>query len=230
MTRAIRSVAVSEFVQGNQNPLIPFFVNLVPILNGRDPTTGDKIFWGPQGTKIHRYLFIAFIAKSLTIFNTSHLAKEIDNSIYFTIYGLGRVAAYFESLKPFRTPIHYDRTTVAKRIYEMISKRGWVDIKKHEGETYITTTEKGDEVCNKMLQEMVAIAEASSRAPTLMKLDLSPNTYMVKKGGAKTQFLRDNANLKMLVEKLADDILEINLSFKDEIKSLEEDSEEVHSN
>ena len=60
----------------------------------------------------------------------------------------------------------------------------------------------------------------------VMKVDLSSNAYMIKKG-AKTQFLRDNANLKMLAEKLAEDILDMNLSFKDEIKSLEDDSEEL---
>lgn len=215
---------MSELGQGNQNPLIPFFVNLVPILNGLKPNTEEEIFFGPKGTKIHRYLFIAFIAKSTTTFNTSHLAKEIENSTYFTIYGLGEVAAYFKRFKPFYTALHYDKTRVAIKIYEIMRKRGWVDIKRREGRTYITTTEKGDEICNKMLKELVAVAELSDISPELMKVDLSSNMYMVKKG-VKTQFLRDNANLKMLVEKLAEDILEINLPFKDEIQSLEEDSE-----
>ena len=52
-------------------------------------------------------------------------AMNICNSMY----GLSKVAAYFKSIKPYYTAINYNRTKVAKRIYEMLSKRGYVDLR-----------------------------------------------------------------------------------------------------
>jgi len=43
--------------------------------------------------------------------------KEIDNSIYFTLYQLWEIA------KSFKDPITYDRTKAAIKIYMMLSSR-----------------------------------------------------------------------------------------------------------
>jgi hypothetical protein len=69
--------------------------------------------------------------------------KELDSSIYFTLYGLSKVADSLKQTRPFHFPITYDRTIVAIKIYAMLSNSGLVDIKKIDGDTYITTTEKG---------------------------------------------------------------------------------------
>jgi hypothetical protein len=49
-------------------------------------TEGNVICLGPRSTKIHRYLLVVFLAKSTQMFRL--LGKEIDNSIYFTLYKL----------------------------------------------------------------------------------------------------------------------------------------------
>lgn len=46
--------------------------------------------------------------------------KEIDSSIYFTLYGLGKVANSLKQIGPYRLPITYDRIK-AIRIYTMMS-------------------------------------------------------------------------------------------------------------
>src|SRR5215467_2784546 len=64
----------------------------LPILNGTrcSDSEGHVIYLGPQRTKIHRYLLIIFLAKSAQMFRLS--GKEIDNSIYFTLYALKEIA------------------------------------------------------------------------------------------------------------------------------------------
>jgi hypothetical protein len=129
----------------NHSPegLIRIFAHIVPILNGRD-SEGHVIYLGPQRTKIHRYLLIIFLAKSAQMFRLS--GKEIDNSIYFTLYALKEIANSFKDISPYHLPLNYDRSKVASKVYFLISNNGLVDIKKIDGDTYITGTEKGDTV------------------------------------------------------------------------------------
>jgi hypothetical protein len=67
--------------------------------------------------------------------------KEIDNSIYFTLYALKQIANSFKVLSFYHIPINSDRTKVASKIYNMISNNGLVDIKKIY--THVTITNKG---------------------------------------------------------------------------------------
>jgi predicted transcriptional regulator len=84
--------------------------------------------------------------------------KEIDSSIYFTLYALKEIATSFKEISPYHLPINYDRTKVASKVYNMISSNGLVDIKKIGGDTYVTITEKGDDVsenyCGSLLHMM----------------------------------------------------------------------------
>jgi hypothetical protein len=115
----------------NHNPegLIRIVAHVVPILNGRDSEV-HIIYLGPQRTKIHRYLLVIFLAKSTQMFRLSATGvREIDNSVYFTLYFLKEVANSFKDVSPYHLPIHYDRTKVAIRIYNMISNTGLVAIK-----------------------------------------------------------------------------------------------------
>ena len=149
------------------------------------------------------------------------LGKQIDNSLYFTLYSLGTVATYFKSVKPFYTPINYDRRKVAQRIYENLAMRGYVDSKKIQGDIYVTTNEKGDEACNQLLSELITYAKLTNFAPTLQEANISHELYKTKKG-ISTNFLRETSSLRMTVEKLTEDILEINSNFKEEMQTIEE--------
>ena len=44
--------------------------------------------------------------------------KEIDNSIYFTLYALKEIANSFKDISPYHLPINYDRTKVASKVYK----------------------------------------------------------------------------------------------------------------
>ncbi|MGC1928787.1 MAG: hypothetical protein WA667_07405, partial [Candidatus Nitrosopolaris sp.] len=137
-----------QFTNANPDPMIKLVATVVRILNGRD-SDGHVICLGPQGTKIHRYLLVVFLAASVQMFRL--LGKEIDNSIYFTLYRLKEVANSFKDISPYHLPICYDRTKVAIKIYNMISNDGLVAIRKIEGDTYVTITEKGEHVSTKLL-------------------------------------------------------------------------------
>jgi hypothetical protein len=82
------------------------------------------------------------------------LGKEIDNSIYFTLYKLWQVANSFKDISPYHLPIRYDRTKVTIKVYNMISNTGLVAVRKIDGDTYVTTTKKGDDVSERFLQDL----------------------------------------------------------------------------
>lgn len=128
----------------DKNPedhMIKKIANVVPILNGRD-SAGQVIHLGPRRLRTTRYLLVVFVAKSIQMFRLAH-GKEIDNSIYFTLYGLGKVADSFKQIRPYLLAIHYDRTKVASRIYTMISNNGLVAMRKIDGATRVKMTERG---------------------------------------------------------------------------------------
>ena len=138
------------------------------------------------------------------------MGKEIDNSVYFTLYGLGKVAESFKQIGPYHIPIQYDRTKVATRLYNMISNTGLVAIKKMEGETYITITDKGDDVSIKLLQELIAYGEFAS-----MNKKSDYDEKFVSKG------VRKDPGLERVERKLAKKISEINLQFEDELSTID---------
>lgn len=200
------------------SPLIYLFSNIIEILNGRD-SNGQIVYFGPNGSQVHRYLLLAYLAKSAVTFRI--LGKQIENSLYFTNYSLNRIASYFKSVKPFYTPINYGRRKVAQRMYEILAGHKYVELKKIDGETYITTTSEGDEICHQLLRELIAFAQLSDIAPSLKEADLSHEVYRIKKG--TMGILNKNANLKMAANKISEDFLALNFQFKDEIKGIEDE-------
>jgi hypothetical protein len=188
--------------------MLKIVANVIPVLNGRDPS-GNIIYLGPQTTKIHRYLIVVFLAKATQMFRL--MGKEIDNSVYFTLYGLGKVAESFKQIGPYHTPIQYDRTKVATRIYNMISNNGLVAIKKMGGETYITVIDKGEDVSTKLLQELIAYEEFANMNK---KTD---DTKFISKG------VRHDPALQRVERKLAEKISEINIQFEDELRTIDDD-------
>jgi predicted transcriptional regulator len=194
--------------------MLKIVANVVPILNGRDKT-GNVLYLGPQTTKIHRYLIVVFLAKATQMFRL--MGKEIDNSIYFTLYGLSKVAESFKLMGPYHAAIQYDRTKVATRIYNMISNNGLVAIKKIGGETYITITEKGEDVTTKLLQELIAYEEFAN-----MNRRTDYERKFVSKGANVSG--RSDPGLQRVERKLADKISEINLQFEDELKTIDDEN------
>jgi hypothetical protein len=122
--------------------------NVVPILNGRDPS-GNTIHLGPHWTRNHRYLLIVFAAKTCSVFRP--LGKEMDNSIYYTLYSLSKIADSIKRLGPYHQPIYCDRTKVAGRVYTILYKKGLVIMKIIDFTAYITITDKGEDVSKELL-------------------------------------------------------------------------------
>ena len=98
----------------------------------------------------------------------------------------------------------------------MISNNGLVDIKKIDGDTYITITKKGDDVSEKLLRELIAYEEFVN----MNKTD-SDEPFKVKKG-AKFGAVYD-PGLQRVEKRLAEKISEINLPFEEELRTIEED-------
>ncbi|MGA9153505.1 MAG: hypothetical protein WBZ36_23245 [Candidatus Nitrosopolaris sp.] len=72
--------------------VIKRIARVVPVLNGRD-SDGRPKYLGPETTKIHRYLLVLWGAKSSPTLRLSGKGvKEIDNSFYFTLYMLWKIA------------------------------------------------------------------------------------------------------------------------------------------
>jgi hypothetical protein len=180
-----------------EDPLIKEIANVVQILNGKD-SAGKVIHLGPQLPKIPRYLLVLFVAKSRQMFRLGH-GKEIDGSIYFSLYGLGKVANFLR--------LDFERTKVASRIYTMLSNNGIVAIRKIDGDTYITITEKGDDISSELLHELIAYGE----------IDNMPRI-------AKFRALGNDPGWQKAQKRLAEKISEINLPFEDELKT-EDDAE-----
>jgi hypothetical protein len=171
--------------------IIKRIAKVVPVLNGRDSDGNHK---GSETSTLR------LSAKGV---------KVIDNSFYFTLYMLWKVASSFKDLSPWHLPITYDRTKVAIKIYNMISKAGLVVIKKIDGDTYVTTTKKGDDKSEGLLPELMAYMENDS------------GDRFVAKGGTGY----DPELQKEETKRLAERITKINLSFEDELKTIEDDSQ-----
>jgi hypothetical protein len=171
----------------------------------------QAICLGPERTKIHRYLLVVFLAKTSPMFSV--WGKQIDNSIYFTLYKLWQVADSFKQIKPYFLPIHYDRTKVAIRIYTLISNNGWVAIKKIDGDTYVRLIEEGENVSTEVLEDLIAYAQLTN---CVNKTD-SDDMFKAKKG------VGYDPGLHRVEKRLAEKISEINLPFEEELKAIEED-------
>jgi hypothetical protein len=147
---------ISKMVHSSLTLPCPFqrIARVVPVLNGRD-SEGKSKYLGPEATKIHRYLLILCAAKSESMYRLAAKGvKEIDNSFYFTMYKLWQIANSFKDAPPYHMPITYDRTKVAGKIYDIMSKNGLVTIKKIDGDSHVTTTKKGDDESEGLLKDL----------------------------------------------------------------------------
>jgi hypothetical protein len=137
--------------------------NVVPILNGKDPS-GNIIHLSPYWTRNHRYLLIAFAAKTCPVFRS--IGKEMDNLVYYTLHSLGKIADSIKQLGPYHQPIHYDRTKVAGRVYTILCKKGLVIMKIIDFNTYITITDEGENVSKELLVGLDRIKQFKNEVGT----------------------------------------------------------------
>lgn len=172
--------------------------DIIPVLNGRD-SRNNVAYLGPNRTKIHRYLVTLFIAKFVPSFTL--WGKNFDNSTFFTLYSLGNVA------KAFKNPIHYDRTKVAANVYRKAEEKGLVEFKKVNGETYITTTTRGDELCTNVLKDFITLARIHEES--------SSDERFVSKGSSLFLGREASEYFKSLLQRIND----LNSQFEEEIDS-----------
>ena len=134
--------------------------------------------------------------------------KDIDDSVYFTAYGLGNVAKSFKTLYR-KTNINYDRTKVAMNIYRKAEEKGFVLIKKINGETYITTTPLGDEVCAQLITDLLLLMKLIQINPTIQ------NSIPDERYPSKGSFNLTNKSTTLgILNILLQQITEINNDFK----------------
>ena len=64
----------------------------------------------PDVPRIIRYLLLVYIAKNSPMFRS--YGKEMDSSVYFTLYGLDKIAESLKNFGPYRQLSRYDRTRI----------------------------------------------------------------------------------------------------------------------
>ena len=92
------------------------------------------------------------------------MGKEIDDAVYFNLNDLAQVADYLMEMEHHFTinlSIKYD-TKVALKTYYMFANKGVVSIKKIDGDTYVTTTEKGSAVCYNLFHSLLYFQKPGS--------------------------------------------------------------------
>jgi hypothetical protein len=82
-----------------------------------------------------------------------------------------------------------------------------------DGETYVKITEKGDDISNELLQELIAYGEIAN---------MNKTTDSEERFKAKGVF-RYDPELQRVQKRLAEKISEINLPFEDELKTIDDD-------
>jgi hypothetical protein len=95
---AYPSISLQLHDKDAEEDLIKKIASVVPILNGKD-SAGQVIHRGPRMFLITRYLLVLLVAKSKRMFSLEK-GKEIENSVYFTLHGLGKIAESFEEIRP----------------------------------------------------------------------------------------------------------------------------------
>jgi hypothetical protein len=98
---------------------------------------------------------------------------------------------------------------VAIRVYENSEKVGYTQIKKLDGETYITITEKGDEYCLNLLEDLIALAKIHGIAPKVLEEKYLTNDKFIKKG-IRPPHLRNSADLEVVIDDIVHKVSELN--------------------
>jgi hypothetical protein len=97
-----------------------------------------------------RYLLLLYFAKNIPALRSCGM--EIDGSIYFSLYGLGKIAELSTKSGLYRRIINdEDMTKIEDKIYNEMSEKGLVKIKRIGDTIYVTIKEKGEDLSRKLL-------------------------------------------------------------------------------
>jgi hypothetical protein len=116
--------------------------HVVPILNSQRR----------GGYAKKRYLVLLLLATQECEFD----GKKLHNSenLYFSISGLSKISKNLSTLMH-SEPIHYDRSKVAKKMYQQCRTDHYVDIKKESGADYVAITKIGQKITLKMIKKLL---------------------------------------------------------------------------
>lgn len=181
------------------NPIVEQIYEVAPLLNGLMGLT----------TKIHRYMITLYAATTVPFFYIN--GKEIENSVYFTLYGLAKIAGILNDIR-------YDRSRVALGVYKRAENMGLVEFKKDRGETYVKITSKGTKLYSKILVDLLTIKRLHSIIPGVVENSI-PDERFISKGGLQ---MRDNQSIQFVVQSLISEMNAINREFGNDILMLEE--------
>ena len=181
------------------NPIVEQIYEVAPLLNGLMGLT----------TKIHRYMITLYAAATVPFFYIN--GKEIENSVYFTLYGLSKIARILNDIR-------YDRSRVALGVYKKAENMGLVEFKKDRGETYVKITSKGTNLYSKILVDLLTIKRLHSIIPSVVENSI-PHDRFISKGGSQIQ---SKQSIQFVIQSLMSDMNTINSEFGNEILMLEE--------
>jgi hypothetical protein len=188
---------------------------------------------------IHRYLILLYLANIHPLFNDA--GKKYDNNLlYFSGPKLREVA--LEMDKKWGTPIKFDRYRTARSKYGMCESRGYVHVKKLDGnDCRFALTEEGIKHC----EEIVNLSYRSASSTYLSKVrvvainNYLKNTYFLalKEDGSyvlgtldnnlKNEGITENSLIEYEQKELADDFGK--LPFKCRIEHTSKDSVRILS-
>ena len=132
------------------------------LLNGKTLDGRNAIYH--SDFKRARYSAILLASVTLNIFRKKPYPKDCNS---YSIYNLDKVAKTLL--------LDFERTRVARKIYEEMKDFGEVKIERTKDKEYICITEKGKKSCNKQLEELFRLKKYFEEIPQLQdKYDEAP--------------------------------------------------------
>lgn len=99
-----------------------------------------------------RSLLLLYFATNIPTFRSCGI--EIDGSVYFSLYGLVKVAESFTKSGPFRQATHDDNMIItSEKAYATMSEKGLVNLKRMGPTTYVTITLRGNDLSRKLVDQ-----------------------------------------------------------------------------
>ena len=151
----------------------------IPFLNGEDPEIlkekdygvperAKSKFFGPKvGVVIkNRHLLLLYVGKKIQLLKGN--GKEIEGLIYFSPRSLQRIANY-DAFKPDK--IHYERTHATKH-YLSYEDEGFVVYRKEGGTNLFALTEKGEQYCKEIIDELILCLPEAKRPTMASKAEI----------------------------------------------------------
>ena len=174
----------------NSDSLLTKIAHVYTLLNGKSLNGKNAIYH--SNFKKARYTAILLAAVTLDIFKDEACPKDCNR---YNFYGLNKVA---KKLK-----LEFDRTRIAKKIYEEMEQLGEVKIEHSENKEYICITEKGKKIFQKHLEQLHDLRNYFEAIPAIQE-KYTENQYpnYLRKGGS----FPIDPEIEKTVEELIDNI------------------------